>query len=196
VGALIHIAAIPSSSLPPPSPDIDVVYAGTAPLSEISVGETLSETGTLLPTAAPVETSNKMAKIPKCAKRSRAATGQDRFANKLSANPYYLKDAARFRQFESWKNVLEVEDDEDKLFTVQTTQTGYFRGKQFRFRCECKIERDQWVGSLVQVLFERAHALQTPVPYSALQRVRRTVHCYYTLPQTQMVRLGFAGSCQ
>ena len=185
---LLLLLIVTSTVPPPPSPDIDVVYAGTAPLSEISVGETLSETGTLLPTAAPVETSNKMAKIPRCAKKSRRAAGQDRFGDKFSPNPYYVRDAARFRQFQSWKNVLEVEDDEDKLFTVQTTQAGYFRSKQLRFRCECKIERDQWVGSLVQVLFERANATLPPVPYSALQRLRRTAHCYYTLPQTQMVR--------
>ena len=174
--------------------DIDVVHAGVAPLSEISVGETLSETGTLLPTSsvAPEMSGTPMPKIPRCtsAKRRKEQQSKNRFGNKFSANPYYITDASRFRQFQSWKGVLEEEEDDDKIFTVQTTQSGYFRGRPFRFRCECKIERDQWVGSLVQVLFERANQAMPPIRYSAFQRLRRTVHTYYATSQTQMVVAG------
>ena len=54
--------------------------------------------------------------------------------------------------FKTLKQILEEEEEEtDKIFTVQTRQEGFFRGTPIRFKCECKMERDQMVGSLVQV---------------------------------------------
>ena len=102
----------------------------------------------------------------------------------------------------------EEEEEEDRIFTVQTTHDGYFRGAPFRFRCDNKLQRDQvcawrsckcpriskhdtadkahldqWVGSIVQVLFERANEHLTAERYSRWMRVRRMVRQVYLTPQ-------------
>jgi voltage-gated sodium channel len=91
--------------------------------------------------------------------------------------------------------------DEDRIFTVQTTQDGIFRGTPIRFLCSNRLERDQWVGSIVQVLFEHANQDPSVMPTGITEGLgwdiswrwrhfRMVVRSYYLMPLTALIIVG------
>jgi hypothetical protein len=141
----------------------------------------LSETGTLAPSPGAVKDKElsmyMMSKIPKSitetkshlSERAQIAYNEEYTMSRnerQASRPISVEDFSEMAGerkaglnlhgsrlgFKTLEQVLEEEEEEaDKIFTVQTRQEGFFRGAPIRFKCECKLERDQWVGSLVQV---------------------------------------------